>query len=63
MATPPLRLWAPHPVIVMPPTSKLIVPVGVPPPGLEAATLAVKVTLCPETEGLLELVIVVVEEA
>ena len=59
----PFKLCTPHPLIVMPPTSKLTVPVGVPLPGEVAATVAVKVTFCPVTEGLALLVSVVEVEA
>jgi hypothetical protein len=34
------------------PSRKFTVPVGVPAPGLTTATVAVKVTLCPKTDGL-----------
>src|SRR5437660_3676 len=39
---------------VLRPSLKVTVPVGVPPPGLFAVTVAVKVTACPDTEGLAE---------
>src|SRR5207245_2459976 len=39
---------------VLRPSLKVIVPVGVPAPGLFAVTVAVKVTDCPDTDGLAE---------
>src|SRR5690242_14105706 len=42
------------------PSRKLTVPLGVPDPGALAATVAVKVTVCPKTDGLLVEVTVVV---
>src|SRR5439155_55691 len=36
---------------VLRPSLKVTVPVGVPPPGLFAVTVAVKVTDCPDTDG------------
>src|SRR6266404_6975577 len=39
---------------VLRPSLKVTVPVGVPPPGLFAVTVAVKVTDCPDTDGLAE---------
>ena len=45
VATPLFKVSVPHPVIVVLPTSKLMVPVGVPLPGEVAVTVAVKVTL------------------
>ena|SRR5579884_1223411 len=57
----PLRACAPQPVMVAPPSLKFAVPVGVPAPGRLAVTVAVKVTLCPKTDGLAdELTVVVV---
>jgi hypothetical protein len=41
----------PLPITVVP-SRKLTVPVGVPAPGAETVTVAVKVTLCPKTDGL-----------
>ena len=44
------------------PSSKVTVPVGVPAPGEAAATVAVKVTGCPKTDGLAaEMTVVVLE--
>ena len=44
------------------PSVKVTVPVGVPAPGATAATVAVKVTTWPKTEGLaVELTVVVLE--
>jgi hypothetical protein len=37
---------------VVAPSVKVTVPVGVPAPGAVAATVAVKVTVCPNTDGL-----------
>jgi hypothetical protein len=45
----------------VPPSSNVTVPVGVPVMGALAASVAVYVTVCPYTDGLAELVIVVVE--
>ena len=39
---------------VLRPSLKVTVPVGVPPPALFAVTVAVKVTDCPDTDGLAE---------
>ncbi len=39
---------------VLDPSLKVTVPVAVPAPGLFAVTVAVKVTACPDTEGLAE---------
>ncbi len=39
---------------VLRPSLKVTVPVGVAPPGLFAVTVAVKVTDCPDTDGLAE---------
>ena len=39
---------------VLEPSLKVTVPVGVPAPGLFAVTVAVKVTDCPDTDGLAE---------
>jgi len=39
---------------VLEPSLKVTVPVAVPAPGLFAVTVAVKVTACPDTEGLAE---------
>jgi hypothetical protein len=48
VAEPPLR--APEPRVVAP-SLKVTVPVGVPLPGAAGATVAVKVTPCPNAEG------------
>ena len=48
---------------VVAPSVKVTVPLGVPTPGATAATVAVKVTLCPNTEGLGEELTVVLLEA
>ena len=37
---------------VVAPSRNVTVPLGVPAPGATAATVAVKVTLCPKTDGL-----------
>ena len=42
------------------PSRKLTVPVGVPAPGVATTTVAVKVTDCPNTDGLVDDVSVVV---
>ena len=47
----PFRVAVPR---VLGPSLKVTVPVGMPPPGLLAVTVAVKVTDCPDTEGLAE---------
>jgi hypothetical protein len=58
VATPPVSVPVP---ITVAPSRKLTVPVGVPAPGLTAATVAVSVTDCPKTDGLvLEMRLVVV---
>jgi hypothetical protein len=41
------------------PLKKVTVPIGVPAPGETAATVAVKVTLCPDVDGLTDEVTVV----
>ena len=46
-------LSAPVPKVVAP-SLKVTVPVGVPAPGADAVTVAVKVTDCPKTDGLAE---------
>src|SRR5205085_1573882 len=51
VATPAASACAPQPVIELPPSLKFTVPVGVPAPGAVAVTVAVKVTLCPNTDG------------
>lgn len=48
------ELSAPVPSVVVP-SLKVTVPVGVPAPGASAFTIAVNVTGCPNTEGLVEL--------
>ncbi len=48
VATPPVSV--PEPMVVAP-SLKVTLPVGVPAPGLTAATVAVKVTDWPETVG------------
>ncbi len=47
----PFRVPVPR---VLEPSLKVTVPVGVPAPGLLAVTVAVKVTDCPDTDGLAE---------
>ena len=49
MAVPPLRAFVASAVA---PSLKMTVPVGVPLPGETALTVAVKVTDCPNTDGL-----------
>src|ERR1700730_18676083 len=51
---------APQPAMVTPPSWKSTVPVLVPAAGAVAVTVAVKVTLCPDTEGLADEVTTVV---
>jgi hypothetical protein len=48
VATPPLNVPVP---IVVTPSLNVTVPLGVPDPGALALTVAVKVTFCPNTEG------------
>jgi hypothetical protein len=49
VVVPPLVLSVPWPMLV-PPSEKITTPVGV--PGALLVTVAVKVTLCPEADGL-----------
>src|SRR5215831_9786716 len=58
VALPPLRLLEP---IEEPPSLNVTVPVGVPAPGATALTVAVNVTVWPNTDGLADEVTVVVE--
>ena len=58
VATPPLSVPVPR---VTPPSLKVTVPVGVPLAGAVAATVAVKVTDCPKTEGFADDVTAVAE--
>ena len=51
VAVPAVRVPVPKRVA---PSKKLTVPVAVPAPGETALTVAVKVTDCPKTEGLVE---------
>src|SRR2546427_709988 len=51
VADPAASACAPQPVMELAPSLKSAVPVGVPAPGATAATVAVKVTLCPKTDG------------
>ncbi len=60
VATPALSVPVPN---VAAPSLKVTVPLGVPLPGATAATVAVKVTDCPNTEGLAEEATVVVVPA
>ena len=60
-----VKLAVPPPLSIVEPISafpseKFTVPVGVPDPGATTATVAVKVTACPATLGLAEVVSVVV---
>jgi hypothetical protein len=57
VAVPPDRVLVPSVVL---PSLNVTVPVGLPAPGAETATVAVKVTLCPTTDGLSDEVTVVV---
>src|ERR1700694_2632451 len=54
VAVPATSACAPQPAMLTPPSWNVTVPVGVPEPGGLAVTVAVKVTLCPDTEGLAE---------
>ena len=63
VATPLVRLWALQEPIFAPVSWKVTVPVGVPVPGEVTVIVAVKVTLCPTTDGLLLLVTVAVVAA
>src|SRR5712691_5230836 len=54
VATPAASACAPQPVIELAPSLKFTLPVGVPAPGAVAVTVAVKVTLWPNTDGLAE---------
>ena len=56
----PFRVAVPR---VLGPSLKVTVPVGMPPPGLLAVTVAVKVTDCPDADGLAEELINVVVPA
>ena len=52
VATPATSGLPTQPAMLTPPSLKVTVPVGVPAAGAVAVTVAVKVTLCPDTEGL-----------
>src|SRR6267143_142198 len=54
VATPPNMARLTQPAMLTPPSWKVTVPVGVPEAGGLAVTVAVYVTLSPDTEGLLE---------
>src|SRR5438876_9579523 len=54
LARPLLRVRLLQLVMAVPPSLKVTFPVGVPEPGLLAVTVAVKVTDCPNTDGLAE---------
>src|SRR5438093_8846180 len=54
LAWPLLRVTLLQLVMAVPPSLKVTFPVGVPEPGLFAVTVAVKVTDCPNTDGLAE---------
>jgi len=62
VCTPPTVVRVPDPSVVAP-SLKSTVPVGSPAPGLTAATVAVNVTDCPNTEGLSDEASVVVVDA
>src|SRR5438094_7366202 len=51
VATPAASACAPQPVTELAPSLKFTLPVGVPAPGAVAVTVAVNVTLCPNTDG------------
>src|SRR6266516_4415702 len=57
VAVPPDRVPVPS---VVAPSRKVTVPLGLPAPGATGATVAVKVTLCPKTDGLADEATVVV---
>jgi hypothetical protein len=52
VALPATMAWLTQPAMLTPPSWKVTVPVGVPEPGALAVTVAVKVTTCPDPEGL-----------
>jgi hypothetical protein len=52
VAVPATMAWLTQPAMLTPPSWKVTVPVGVPEPGGLAVTVAVKVTACPDEEGL-----------
>jgi hypothetical protein len=52
----PFTVCEAHPPITVSPFKKSTVPVGEPTPGLTTEMVAVKVTLCPETDGFVPLV-------
>src|SRR5207244_242642 len=54
LARPWLRVRLLQLVMAVPPSLKVTFPVGVPEPGLLGVTVAVKVTDCPNTDGLAE---------
>src|SRR5437773_1866632 len=54
LARPWLRVRLLQLVMAVPPSRKVTLPAGVPAPGLLAVTVAVKVTDCPDTDGLAE---------
>src|SRR5437667_11908069 len=54
LARPWLRVRLLQLVMAVPPSRKVTLPAGVPAPGLLAVTVAVKVTDCPNTDGLAE---------
>src|ERR1700730_4806872 len=51
MATPPTVGCAMHPPMLVPPSENVTVPVGVPAAGAVAVTIAVYITVCPDTDG------------
>src|SRR5207247_1829081 len=54
LAWPLLRVRLLQLVMAVPPSLKVTFPAGLPEPGLLAVTVAVKVTDCPNTDGLVE---------
>jgi len=63
VATPPVLLSDTGLPAGLPSTRNCTVPLGVPPAGGTALTVAVKIRLCPVTEGLAELLTTVVVSA
>jgi len=60
VATPPLNVPVP---IVVTPSLNVTVPLGVPDPGALALTVAVKITFCPNTEGVSDVATLVLVSA
>jgi hypothetical protein len=60
MATPPTVGCEMHPMMAVPPSENVTVPVGVPAAGAVAVTIAVYITVCPDTDGSTDDVTIVV---